>query len=577
MENNKYSYCNIAELTHVGMKRKANEDWLGSFECQNGLVAVVCDGMGGHVGGAVASHTAVEAIEFFLKNNYVEDPRVAIGQAIEYANQAILSRVAQQPELTGMGATCVMVIVRDGLVYVGSVGDSRVYYISGHIIRQLTKDQSFVQLLVDRGELTPEQAERHPRKNEILNALGLPNMTPAVVLPDAIRPTAGDCLLLCSDGLSGMVDDKHICKIVSDRSVLNQQQRVEKLIATANANGGLDNVTAQLVEFSVTPGAEKKSMALPPLKNILMGAAALLALVVVLGVGYWFMSGDEENKEEVAAVEQVANEQDIKTYVYDPIEFEAGGVVAELRAGTDEGTTDFTLIQNKGRNESTRTFDVAFNVDSVVIVSKLVLKQEDSDAIVLWFAKKIEHLDTITCTLKGGDLTQVIKIPVCAPEQKTVVTPANKRKGGNSGTVKGASTPAPKPSTSTTNNPADNSQPIKAPATPVEPKDSTDLLPRYTFNSKFVADSIVFVVKIEGNANAASLNGNTLILPGRYSFPDDFTDYRATLVEKTDDSLVFKFQKDRPETSYLDINLTLKNRGKGKKSVSTTIRVNIQD
>ena len=576
MENNKYSYCNIAELTHVGMKRKANEDWLGSFECQNGLVAVVCDGMGGHVGGAVASHTAVEAIEFFLKNNYVEDPRVAIGQAIEYANQAILSRVAQQPELTGMGATCVMVIVRDGLVYVGSVGDSRVYYISGHIIRQLTKDQSFVQLLVDRGELTPEQAERHPRKNEILNALGLPNMTPAVVLPDAIRPTAGDCLLLCSDGLSGMVDDKHICKIVSDRSVLNQQQRVEKLITTANANGGLDNVTAQLVEFSVTPGAEKKSMTLPPLKNILMGAAALLALVVVLGVGYWFMSGDDENKEEVAAVEQVANGKTYKTYTYDPIKFEPGKVFAKLRAGAEEGITNLNMLDYQIIDK----FEVPFVKDSIKIESKsgIHCSENNGDALVLkFYDQKLESLDTITCTLKGEDLIQVIKIPVCAPEQKTVDTPANRRKGGNSGTVKGASTPAPKPSTSTTNKPADNSQPINAPAPPVEPKDSTDLLPTYTFSSKFVADSIVFVVKIEGNANAASLNGNTLILPGRYSFPDDFTDYRATLVEKTDDSLVFKFQKDRPETSYLDINLKLKNRGKGKKSVSTTIHVNIQD
>lgn len=553
MENNKYSYCNIAELTHVGMKRKANEDWLGSFECQNGLVAVVCDGMGGHVGGAVASHTAVEAIEFFLKNNYIEDPRVAIGQAIEYANQAILSRVAQQPELTGMGATCVMVIVRDGLVYVGSVGDSRVYYISGHIIRQLTKDQSFVQLLVDRGELTPEQAERHPRKNEILNALGLPNMTPAVVLPDAIRPTAGDCLLLCSDGLSGMVDDKHICKIVSDRSVLNQQQRVEKLIATANANGGLDNVTAQLVEFSVTPGAEKKSMALPSLKNILMGVAALLALVVVLGVGYWFMSGDEENKEEVAAVEQVANEQDIKTYIYDPIEFEAGGVVAELRAGTDEGTTDFTLIQNKGRNESTRTFDVAFNVDSVVIVSKLVLKQEDSDAIVLWFAKKIEHLDTITCTLKGGDLTQVIKIPVCVPSHKMKKETPSKR-----GTSK-------KPDTTSSENPS-TGKPAKKVDTVVGQEtptvvDSTALKSKYLFSRAFEAEGVAMVVKFDTNPNSVvKVEGNTLTISGRYGLPDsNYTD-SPLLVLKEEGNLIYRFSKEKPDLKEVPIKLNLNDR-----------------
>ncbi len=253
MSNNKYYYCHIEGNTDVGCKRKANEDWLDSFECDNGLVAVVCDGMGGHVGGQVASHVAVEAIHSFLCSNYFADPKDAIVEACNTANNAILQRAAEQPDLTGMGSTCVMLIVKDGKVYMGSVGDSRIYLVRSKTIRQLTKDQSYVQMLVDAGQITQEQAEHHPRKNEITNALGLVGMQPATVLEDPINPEAGDCFLLCSDGLSGMVSDREIAKVVSNQMGMSQQERVNTLIDKARKNGGLDNITCQIVEFAVTP------------------------------------------------------------------------------------------------------------------------------------------------------------------------------------------------------------------------------------------------------------------------------------------------------------------------------------
>lgn len=251
MEN--FSYCHVAERTDVGCKRKANEDNLVHFESQNGLVATVCDGMGGHVGGAVASQTAVDAIRECLTTTFFQDPREAIGVAIDAANRAILERARRQPELTGMGSTCVMLIVREGKVYIGSVGDSRVYIVRDRRIRQLTKDQSFVQMLVDSGQITAEQAEHHPRKNEITNCLGIDSMKPATVLPEPIEPQAGDCFLLCSDGLSGMVSDEHILRVVSRQAEMTSQQRVDTLVEMARANGGLDNITVQIVEFSVAP------------------------------------------------------------------------------------------------------------------------------------------------------------------------------------------------------------------------------------------------------------------------------------------------------------------------------------
>ena len=252
-----YNYCRVVGCTDIGRKRKANEDSMGTRETKNGLVAVVCDGMGGHVGGAIASRMAVDTVLDFLDNVYQDDPRVAIGEAIDAANLAILKKTAEQPELTGMGSTCVLLLVRVGKVYIGHVGDSRVYLVRNRHTKQLTKDHSFVQMLVDMGELSPEEAEHHPRKNEITNALGIPEMKPATILPDAILPEAGDCFVLCSDGLSGMVSDQTIGKVVSRQAEMRTQERADELVRLANENGGVDNITVQLVEFSITPNRAK--------------------------------------------------------------------------------------------------------------------------------------------------------------------------------------------------------------------------------------------------------------------------------------------------------------------------------
>lgn len=252
-EHTDYSYCHVVGQTDVGRKRKANEDNGGHFTTINGLVSVVCDGMGGHVGGAIASQIAVETIREFLDCQYYEDPREAIGLAIQTANEAIIKRTQVQPELSGMGSTCVLLIVREGKVYIGHVGDSRIYLIREKNIIQLTKDHSFVQTLVDMGRITKEEAEHHPRKNEITNALGIPQMAPATIRAEAIDPQVGDCFLLCSDGLSGMVNDRAIERIISKQMEFTPQQRADILVQTANANGGIDNITVELVEFVVNP------------------------------------------------------------------------------------------------------------------------------------------------------------------------------------------------------------------------------------------------------------------------------------------------------------------------------------
>lgn len=287
MEMENFDYCQIAELSDIGQKRQANEDSCGHRDTINGRAVTVCDGMGGAVGGATASSIAVNTILDFLSQEYIEDANQAIIKAIDAANKAIIAEGQRNPKLQGMGTTCVLLLVREGKVFIGSVGDSRVYIVQNHNAIQLTKDQSYVQMLVDSHAITPQQARTHPRRNEITNALGLPNMKPATVLSqNPIATKAGDCFLLCSDGLSGMVDDEKIGKIVSKYDV-NINQRAKMLIDEANKNGGTDNITVQIVEFPITHDQRKKEGTLPKKRiTIILGLIAVCLIVAVCTLIY---------------------------------------------------------------------------------------------------------------------------------------------------------------------------------------------------------------------------------------------------------------------------------------------------
>lgn len=292
----------IANKTDVGCTRQVNEDSMITFDSPNGRVVAVCDGMGGQAAGDVASQLACNIIRDILENNTFANPLEAITRSMIAANQGILYRTAQQPELEGMGATCVMLIIKDNVVYYGWVGDSRIYYISNHTIRQISRDQSYVQSLVDSGQITAEEAAHHPQKNEITNALGLQGMTPPVLCQMPITPEPGGVFLLCSDGLTGMVDDAQIERTVS-KPELSLQEKAEHLVALANRNGGLDNISVQLVEF---PRSGKGGAFVTPQRkggkrsNLWMLITAAV-LVVALAIGGYFVFF---NKKETKVVEE---------------------------------------------------------------------------------------------------------------------------------------------------------------------------------------------------------------------------------------------------------------------------------
>ena len=238
----------IANCTDTGKVRSVNEDSMTTFESPNGRVIAVCDGMGGQNAGDVASQLAVAVIEDILTDNTFASPEEAITRSIVAANQAILHRAMQNPALTGMGSTCVMLIIKDGKVYYGSVGDSRIYYVAERMIKQITKDQSYVQTLVDAGQISQEAAEHHKDKNQITNALGVEGMTPPVICQLPITPEPGSMFILCSDGLSGMINNNAILETVS-RHDISLSERASLLVQQANNAGGLDNITVQLLSL----------------------------------------------------------------------------------------------------------------------------------------------------------------------------------------------------------------------------------------------------------------------------------------------------------------------------------------
>ncbi len=295
----------IANRTDVGKERMVNEDSMVTFDSPNGRVIAVCDGMGGQAAGDVASRLACDIITDILENNTFSSPEEAITRAITAANQGILHRTQQNPELEGMGATCVMVIIKDGRVHYGWVGDSRIYYITKSGITQVSRDQSYVQQLVNSGQITREEAEHHPQKNEILNALGLAAMTPPELSPTPIVPEQGSTIMLCSDGLSGMVNDNAMEAIVNNPN-LTLQQKADSLVNRANENGGLDNITVQLVEFG-NPGRGSKSlmkgMAGLDMRTIYIALAVVVIVILGIILGMSLSGKDETEKDKTETVD----------------------------------------------------------------------------------------------------------------------------------------------------------------------------------------------------------------------------------------------------------------------------------
>ena len=237
-------------LTDPGCVRAQNQDSYQIEELdRNTRLCVVCDGMGGAKSGNIASTLAIDVFVQEVKRSWNSSmTRTTIDQmlkgAVKLANFTVYDQAAQFEDFTGMGTTLAAVLVSGKNVSVVNVGDSRVYCINQNGIKQITKDHSLVQMMVERGELTPELARTYPGKNFITRAIG----TDTVVECDLFHTVLdrGDCLLLCSDGLSNMMDDQEILFEVVHG--VNKQQCCQRLLDIAKSRGAPDNVTSILIQ-----------------------------------------------------------------------------------------------------------------------------------------------------------------------------------------------------------------------------------------------------------------------------------------------------------------------------------------
>jgi len=251
-------HITIGNATDVGKVRVHNEDYMAHFDTGIGYCVIVCDGMGGHAAGEVASQNSIISIQQFLQDPKNEDPDIplVLKNAIEFANYQLKEMVNSNQELKGMGTTCVLALIKDDLLYTAHVGDSRIYLIRNASIKQITKDHSPVQNLVDNGVLTEEEAQLSDKKNEILKAIGVFDKADPTVTETPIEILENDKILLCSDGLTAHVSKELILEIVQSGDDI--QKISLKLTEQANEAGGSDNITVQLIHYSGKPGSTKR-------------------------------------------------------------------------------------------------------------------------------------------------------------------------------------------------------------------------------------------------------------------------------------------------------------------------------
>ena len=238
----------IFAKSDIGKAREMNQDSFYVSDINDGIkLFILADGMGGYNAGEVASRMAVESAKDYIHKHFAKNKdskeklEALLKDAIEYANSVVYKKAQSKEDLRGMGTTLDVCLIYNSRIYIGHVGDSRVYRIRKEFMRRLTKDHSYVQTLVDDGTITKEEAYSHPKKNMLTKALGCVE----TVEPDVYTKTfiKDDIILMCSDGLTNMIREENIYEIIKQ----DKENAIENLVKQANDNGGLDNITVVII------------------------------------------------------------------------------------------------------------------------------------------------------------------------------------------------------------------------------------------------------------------------------------------------------------------------------------------
>lgn len=228
----------------IGLKRSGNEDYVGVFNVEEGLLSVVCDGLGGNRAGDIASKLTVEAIfnsfSNSMENNYLNRIRFSLG----YANKIILEEAKRYTDKKGMATTAEVLFIKNNKAYLGHIGDSRSYFFHNGKIKQLTKDHSLVQRLVDEGYITKKQAENHPNKNIIIRAIGDNELIEIDLHEFELDNKEEWKFLICTDGVTTVLEDETLAFILSNNNLENIS---ETLCNKVDEKGAPDNYSFVLV------------------------------------------------------------------------------------------------------------------------------------------------------------------------------------------------------------------------------------------------------------------------------------------------------------------------------------------
>ena len=248
MKNKTYIYGNFACKTDIGKVRMTNEDRAGAYTNARGnILLIVCDGMGGQNKGEYAAQIALDVIsDSFLKKQRFFSSFTArnwLYQVVSKANKAIFQEASKNSKYKDMGTTLSLTLIYKTTIFTLQIGDSRVYELRNHQLRQLTEDQTYVNYLYRIGKITKEEMATHPKRHVLINALGL---FPSVEFDLQKRPYMNSTILVCSDGLYNNVTESNISGILKNSDSV--QQKVNELITLANANGGSDNIAVAIWE-----------------------------------------------------------------------------------------------------------------------------------------------------------------------------------------------------------------------------------------------------------------------------------------------------------------------------------------
>ena len=234
-------------ITDIGKRRSSNQDFVYASEQPVGNLPnllIVADGMGGHNAGDLASRYTVESMVDYIETAEEKRPILLLSMAIHHANDLVMEKSRTDRALEGRGTTVVAATIQDEYLYVANVGDSRLYLINKEI-EQITRDHSLVEEMIRMGELQRQDARSHPDRNVITRAIGV--HSPVKIDFFDMKLEKGDRILLCSDGLTNMIDDDEILRIVKKCS--SPKEAAQRLVTEANKSGGKDNISVVLAEF----------------------------------------------------------------------------------------------------------------------------------------------------------------------------------------------------------------------------------------------------------------------------------------------------------------------------------------